>query len=64
VKQLNALYYKWKDKDFAKELQKESSTKKLALENPDLKVGDPSVMAIDETDTTGPNDYQYDDYNY
>ena len=36
VKQLNALYYKWKDKEFAKELQKASSAKKLALENPDL----------------------------
>ena len=36
VKQLNALYYKWKDKEFAKELQKESAAKKLALENPDL----------------------------
>jgi hypothetical protein len=36
VKQLNALYWKWKDKDFAKELQKESAAKKLALENPDL----------------------------
>lgn len=36
VKQLNALYYKWKDKDFAKELQKASAAKKLSLENPDL----------------------------
>lgn len=36
VKQLNALYWKWKDKDFAKELQKASGAKKLALENPDL----------------------------
>lgn len=63
VKQLNALYWKWKDKEFAKELQKESSTKKLALENPDLKVGDPSIISAEEVTPKSPNDYYYDDYN-
>lgn len=38
VKQLNALYWKWKYKDFAKEIQKASSDRKLALENPEANV--------------------------
>lgn len=38
VKQLNALYYKWKDKPFANEIQKASSDRKLAIENPDAGV--------------------------
>ena len=50
VKQLNALYYKWKDKDFAKELQKASAAKKLALENPDLIVKNVEVHDSYETD--------------
>lgn len=50
VKQLNALYYKWKDKEFAKELQKASSAKKLALENPDLIVKNVEVHDSYEND--------------
>lgn len=50
VKQLNALYYKWKDKDFAKELQKESAAKKLSLENPDLIVKNVEVHDSYEND--------------
>ena len=50
VKQLNALYWKWKDKDFAKELQKESATKKVALENPDLIVKNVEVHDSYEND--------------
>jgi hypothetical protein len=39
VKQLNFYYHHWKDREFAAELQKASSNRKLQLENPDLKVG-------------------------
>lgn len=48
VKQLNALYYKWKDKDFAKEIKKISDARKLQLENPDLKVEQPTTQNMDE----------------
>lgn len=54
VKQLNALYYKWKDKDFAKELQKPSAAKKLSLENPDLIVKNVEVH----------DDYENDEITY
>lgn len=66
VKQLNALYWKWKDKDFAKEIQKASSDRKLALENPEANVEErnPSVIKKEEVEPTGPNDYMYDDLNY
>jgi hypothetical protein len=50
VKQLNALYWKWKDKEFAKELQKVSAAKKLALENPDLIVKNVETNDSNETD--------------
>ena len=64
VNVLKAMYWHWKDKPFAKEVKRVSDARKLQLENPGLKVGDPSVIPPEEVEPTGPNDYQYDDYNY
>jgi hypothetical protein len=50
LKVLNAMWYHWKDKPFAKEVKKVSDARKLQLENPDLIVKNVEVHDSYETD--------------
>lgn len=54
LKVLNAMWYHWKDKPFAKEVKKVSDARKLQLENPDLIVKNVEVH----------DDYENDEITY